>query len=141
MEDGYGPYEREDDLHLEKIAISLCCLDIETNQDVISVGCWNLSQTCWINKPVTHVYKKIASYSSSAIFCGEQKPMILSLLSRAAKKCLQTPSLFCICSGCLSMNPSIQLSPDSADVWYGILSYKGPLNSSAVAPTTCTKIL
>ena len=136
----------EDDKHFEEITRWLSkyinfCEKVKPYRDVVSVVCWNRSPTCRIDSPVTHVYRNIANCSSRVILRDSPNPRALSFSSNASNTCLCIPSSFRIRSGCPFISSSTQSSPDSADVWYGILLYNGVANASVAAPTTCTKIL
>ena len=95
-----------------------------TDHDVVSVACWNHLLTCRIDSPVTHVYKNIASCSSSEMCLELWWPYHHKHSQRWRKTCLWTPSLLWIHSRRPLSSSKTHISPVRADVWYGIFSYR-----------------
>ena len=63
-----------------------------TNREIVSPERWNRSPTCAEVKPLTHVYKKMASCSSKVTYFESWCPMRCKAKTSSLKMCFCTPS-------------------------------------------------
>ena len=102
------------------IFIKMC----NTDHNVVSVACQNHLLTCWIDSPVTHIYKNVMSCSSSKMCLELWWPYHCKFSQRWRKTCSWTPSSLQIHSGWPLSSSKTHISPMRADVWYRTFSYR-----------------
>jgi transposase InsO family protein len=113
---------RENENHLSEIAVIVMNtfprpLGTCSHRDIVLVDLWNRSPTCRVVSPVIHVYRKMATCSSSKTALVFVWPSLRSCARSLVKTWRRTPSSQWIRSGCPAISSNSHPSPVRTDIW------------------------